>query len=96
MQIFTRTNKPPPPIPWTTRADINMAMLYASPATKLPTRNTTFAISSTGLRPKMSDIFPHIGVDAAAPSKYPEPIQVYPAGDWKCSAMDGSAVVIIV
>ena len=76
MQMLTSTNSPPPPIPWMTRAVMSIPMLTLVPASKLPMRKTRLAIMSTGLRPKMSEILPHIGVDEAAPSKYPDPIHV--------------------
>ncbi len=69
MQIFTKIINPPPPIPCITRPANNILMLLAIAQIKLPTRNTMLATSRTGLRPKMSLIFPHVGVDAAAASK---------------------------
>lgn len=44
----------------------------------------------------MSDILPHSGVDAAAASRYADPIQVNPAEEDKSSAMVSRAVVMIV
>jgi hypothetical protein len=41
-----------------------------------PTKKTTLAMRRMGFRPKISETLPHIGVDAAAESRYAEPIQV--------------------
>ena len=76
MQMFTSTSKPPPPHPWIALAAISMAALTLTADSSEPTKKTRLAMSSMGLRPKMSDTLPQIGVDAAAPSKYAEPIQV--------------------
>jgi hypothetical protein len=76
IQILTSTRSPPPPIPCITRAVMSIPMFTLNAAIKLPARNTTLASINIGLRPKMSEILPHIGVDAAAPSRYPEPIHV--------------------
>lgn len=58
-------------------------------------KNTPAAINKIGFRPHISENFPQEGVLAALASKYAEPIQVYPAFEWKCSEMVGRAVVII-
>jgi len=71
-------------------------MLTLTAASKLPIKNTAAALSNTGLRPQMSENFPHDGVLAALASKYADPIHVYPAFEWKYSLIVGKAVVIIV
>ena len=96
IQILTRVIRPPPPIPCIALAAINIAMLTLTAASKLPIKNTAAALSNTGLRPQMSENFPHDGVLAALASKYADPIHVYPAFEWKYSLIVGKAVVIIV
>jgi hypothetical protein len=73
-----------------------MPMFIERPAIRDPMKKTMFAMRRIGLRPQMSEILPHIGVEAALASRYAEPIQVYPAEEWKCSDMVGRAVVMIV
>lgn len=96
IQMLTRTTRPPPPMPCIARAAISIPILTDSAAMSEPTKKVKFAISKIGLRPQISDILPHIGVDAELPSRYAEPIQVYPAAEWKCSEMVGTAVVMMV
>jgi hypothetical protein len=96
MQILTKIIKPPPPIPWIALAAINMPMFMLTAANKLPIKKTAAAISSTGFLPQISLNLPHDGVLAALASRYAEPIQVYPAFEWKYSLIVGSAVVMIV
>lgn len=96
MQMFTRIINPPPPIPWIALAVINIPMLTLTAASRLPTKNTPDAASKTGLRPQISENLPHDGTEAAFASKYADPIQVYPAFEWKYSLIVGRAVVIIV
>ena len=67
---------PPPPIPWTTLPAINMLMLMARAAINDPTKKTMLATRMTGFRPKMSLTFPHVGVAAAAASRYADPTHV--------------------
>lgn len=76
MQMLTRTTRPPPPMPCTALAAISIPMLVDRAATSEPMQKTALAISRMGLRPQMSDILPHIGVEAEFPSRYAEPIQV--------------------
>ena len=71
-------------------------MLYAKAATNEPTKKTTFATRRIGFRPKMSENFAQRGVELAAPKRYADPIQVYPDEEWNCSAIVGSAVVMMV
>ena len=61
MDIFTRLVSPPPPMPWIARAVISIPMLLADAAMSDPTKNTPFAASKIGLRPKISDTFAQIG-----------------------------------
>lgn len=68
MQIVTRIFNPPPPTPCSTLASIKFSILTATPHSKLPTKNTVMAISSSGLRPQMSLSFAHIGVVTAVAS----------------------------
>ncbi len=51
-------------------------MLILKAAIRDPTKNITLANSIIGLRPQISLNFPHVGVDAAAASRYADPIQV--------------------
>jgi hypothetical protein len=74
MQTYTRMMSPPPPIPWTTRAPMSIPIDEEIPASNDPTRKTTFAMRMIYFRPKISEILPHTGADAAAASKYAEPI----------------------
>jgi hypothetical protein len=76
IHILTRIINPPPPIPCIALAAINIAMLTLTAASKLPMKNIAAAISNTGLRPQISENFPHDGVLAALASKYADPIQV--------------------
>lgn len=62
----------------------------------LPAAKVAIAHRSIGLRPKMSDSLPQIGVDAALASKYDDPIQVYPAEEWNAEVIVGRAVVAMV
>lgn len=78
------------------RAVISIPIVTESAAIKLPTKKTPFAIKRIGLRPKMSENLPHMGVEAAEPSRYADPIHVYPAADPKYSEIVGKAVVMIV
>lgn len=96
MQMLTRTTRPPPPMPCIALAAISIPMLVDRAATSEPMQKTALAISRIGLRPQTSDILPHIGVEAEFPRRYAEPIQVYPEAEWKCSAMVGTAVVMMV
>jgi hypothetical protein len=76
MQVFTKVNRPPAPMPWTARPAINMSMSMLTAHIRLPMKKTKLAMSSTGFRPKMSLTLPHTGVAAAAARRYAEPIQV--------------------
>lgn len=96
MQMLTSTMSPPPPSPCTARPTISIPVLTATAASSEPTQKTTLASSKIGLRPQMSEILPHSGVEAELASRYALPIQVKAAVDWKCSAMVGAAVVMIV
>jgi hypothetical protein len=58
------------------RPAINIPILVEVAATMEPTKKTMLAMRRMGFRPKMSETLPHIGVDAAAESRYAEPIQV--------------------
>ena len=46
-----------------------MPMLVETPHSREPTQKMPTAVSSTGFRPKMSEIFPHMGATAASISK---------------------------
>lgn len=94
--ILTNTTNPPPPRPCIALAAISIPIVTEVAAIKDPAKNMKLAIRRTGLRPHMSEILPHIGVDAATARRYAEPIQVYPAEVWKYSAIVGKAVVTIV
>ena len=78
------------------RAVISIPILTLTAASRLPTKKTPEATRRMGLRPQISENFPHDGTDAAFASKYADPIQVYPAFEWKYSLIVGSAVVMIV
>ena len=65
VQILTKVNIPPPPVPWIVRPAINIVMLDETPLIRLPIKNTANAVSKAGLRPQISLKFPHDGVDAA-------------------------------
>jgi hypothetical protein len=96
IQILTKIIRPPPPMPCIALAKINIPILTLTAASKLPRKNIAAAINNTGLRPQISENFPHEGVLAALASRYADPIQVYPAFEWKYSLMVGRAVVMIV
>lgn len=72
-----------------------MPILTLTAAIKLPMKNIAAAINKIGLRPQMSENLPQIGVLAALARRYADPIQVYPALEWKCSEIVGRAVVIM-
>ena len=76
MQIFAKMSSPPPPMPCIALAAMSIFMPVASAAMRDPTKKTVLASNRTGLRPQMSLNFPHTGVDAAAASKYADPIHV--------------------
>jgi len=76
MQIWVKTINPPPPIPWMTRPAISILMFTLNAQMSDPTKKTTFAVRIVGFLPKMSLILPHVGVAAAAASRYADPIQV--------------------
>ena len=94
--ILTNTTRPPPPSPCIALAAINIPIVTEVAAIKDPAKKMRLAMRGTGFRPHMSEILPHIGVDAATASRYEEPIQVYPAEVWKYSAIVGKAVVTTV
>lgn len=97
IQIFTKMIRPPPPIPWITLPAINMLMLMLTAAISDPTKNTILATRTTGFRPKISLIFPHDGVAAAAARRYADPIHVKSASlAWRTAEIVGRAVVTMV
>ena len=96
MEILTKRISPPLPTPCIALAVINIPIVIAEPANALPTKKIAAATSKIGLRPQISEIFPHEGTDAALPSRSAEPIHVYPALEPKCCAIVGRAVVTIV
>lgn len=96
MEIFTRLTNPPPPIPWIARAEISIPMLEDVAAMRDPAKNTTFAASKIGFRPKISDTFAQIGAADAEPSIYAEPIHVYPFVELKWLEIVGRAVAMMV
>ena len=73
-----------------------MGMLTETPHNKLPIQKMATALSSTGLRPKISEILPHVGTNDAFPSRYALPTQMYPRLELKCADMVGTAVVMMV
>lgn len=64
MQMLDRMISPPPPMPWITRPAKSMLTLILRAHIRDPTKNTMFARSIIGFRPKISLNFPQIGVDA--------------------------------
>lgn len=76
MQIFDKMINPPPPIPCTTLPPMSILILMLSAAIKDPPKKIMLASSRTGLRPHISLNLPHVGVDAAAESRYAELIHV--------------------
>ena len=74
--MLTNMMSPPPPIPWITLPASNILMLIARAAINDPTKNTMLANRMTGFRPNMSLTFPHVGVAAAAASRYADPTHV--------------------
>ena len=73
-----------------------MAMLTETAHIKLPMKKMPTAPNKIGFLPHMSLSLLHHEVDAACLSRKAEPIQVYPAVEWKYSAIVGRAVVTIV
>ena len=69
MQILTNISSPPPPIPWIVLPASNILTFTLTALMIDPTKKTMFAARRIGLRPKMSLILPHDGVEAAAASK---------------------------
>ena len=76
IQILAKMIRPPPPIPWTTLPPISICMLMDSAAMRDPKKKMRLASRMIGLRPHMSLNFPQVGVDAAAASRYADPIHV--------------------
>lgn len=76
MHMFDRMISPPPPIPWITLPPMSMLTLMLKAEIRDPPRKIMLASSRTGLRPHMSLNLPHVGVDAAADSRYAELIHV--------------------
>ena len=74
MQMLARMISPPPPIPCMTLPASSIWMLTLVAAMTEPTKNNALAKSMIGLRPHMSLNFPHVGVAAAAASRYADPI----------------------
>jgi hypothetical protein len=81
-------------VPWIVRPAMNIVILDEIPQIREPRKNTTNAISRTGLRPHISLNFPRVGADAAVARRYDDPTQVYPAEEEKCWEIVGRAVVI--
>ena len=71
-------------------------MLCDVAATTDPTKKTTLAMRSKGLRPKMSLSLPHMVTEAAVESRYAEPIHVYALAALNSSVMVGIAVATII
>lgn len=94
--MLQRVMIPPPPVPCTARAKINMPMLTLTPAINDPTQNTPTADNSTGFRPQISDILPQEGAAAALARRYAEPIHVYPDVEFRSAEMVGMATVTMV
>jgi len=67
---------PPAAAPCTLLPTKNTPSPRAEAHTTLPTAKITITHSKTGLRPKISESEPQMGVDAAPASRYDEPIQV--------------------
>lgn len=63
-------------MPWITLAAMSILMFLLSAAMRDPTKKVKLANNRVGFRPQISLNFPHNGVDAAAASKYADPIQV--------------------
>lgn len=76
MQMLAKIIRPPPPIPCIARPASSILIPVLSADIREPTRKTILATSSIGFRPQMSLNLPHVGVEAAAASKYAEPIHV--------------------
>lgn len=88
---------PPPPIPWTARPAIIVAMSCAKAQIRLPTRKTTFAKTMIDFLPQISLILPHRGIQAAFASRYDDAIHEKPLSEApNCAAIVGRAVEIIV
>ena len=62
MDACARIIRPPPPRPCTTRAAMSQLMEPAAAPITDPAMNSTIAESSTGLRPKRSEIRPYTGI----------------------------------
>jgi hypothetical protein len=77
--MFTKINKPPPPVPCTARPAIKIVILVETALIREPRKKVASAVSSAGFRPKMSANFPHEEVLAAVARRYALPTQVYPA-----------------
>lgn len=64
MQMLTKTIRPPPPMPWMTRAAMSMFIFTDTAASREPTKKMALVTSRMGFLPKISDTLPHIGVAA--------------------------------
>lgn len=76
MQILANTNRPPPPIPCITRPASSICILILKAAMREPIKKIALANNMIGLRPKISLIFPHVGVVAAIARRKADPIHV--------------------
>ena len=63
-------------MPWIALAAMSIFTFLLSAAMRDPTKKIELADNRVGFRPQISLNFPHNGVDAAAASKYADPIQV--------------------
>ena len=96
MQIVTKMLRPPPPRPCTALEAISILILTASPQSKLPTKKRLVESKRSNFLPHMSLSFAHTGLVTAVTRIYADPIQAYPAEDWKYDEITGRAVVIMV
>jgi hypothetical protein len=67
-QIFGNTINPPPPMPCTALAPINIPILVEIAHNKLPIQKTTAAARIVGFRPKTSEILPQVATNDVLPS----------------------------
>lgn len=79
------------------RPTMSVASDCATADTTLPTMNITLAPNIDGLRPKMSDTRPHIGIEDATAIRYADAIQAYVEEEaLRLRAMAGNAVATMI
>ena len=75
---------------------MSIGMELDHPHKALPMRKTAAEQRIIVLRPKMSEILPHMGTTEALAKRYAAPTQMYPDVEFSSEEMVGIAVVMMV